>query len=43
MTVGDDVIVAIFRPHGDGYPLTETEAELYRPPPAQWWRGTLDN
>jgi hypothetical protein len=42
MAVGDDVIVAVFRPHGDGYPQTEAEAELYRPPPAQWWLGELE-
>jgi hypothetical protein len=42
MTVGDDVVIAVFRPHGENLPRNEAEAELYQPPPAEFWLGSLD-
>jgi hypothetical protein len=43
IAVGDDAAIAVFRPHGDGYPQNEAQAQLYQPPPAQWWIGTLES
>lgn len=43
VTVGDDVVIAVFRPHEENLPQNEAEAELYEPPPAEWWLGTLDS
>lgn len=42
MAVGDDAVFVVFRPHGEGFPTTEAEAELYEQPQAQFWLGTLD-
>jgi hypothetical protein len=43
VTVGDDVVITVFRPHGENLPQNEAEAEPYEPPPAEWWLGTLDS
>jgi hypothetical protein len=42
MTVGDDVVIVVLRPHGENLPQNEAEAELYQPPPAQFWLGSLE-
>ena len=41
IAVGDDAVVVVFRPHGDEFPTDEATAELYEPPTAQIWLGTL--